>query len=71
MLQAFYNLVDRVIVVLAALSTVFSLVEPALAGKTIVPGPIIGAGLPGLAVLGGIYGAIWLRRKLRNRHSTD
>jgi hypothetical protein len=36
-------------------------IEPALAGS-VVPGPIIGAGLPALAVLGGGY---WLIRKLR------
>jgi hypothetical protein len=36
-------------------------IEPAFAG-TPVPAPIIGAGLPVLAVLGGGY---WLIRKLR------
>jgi lipopolysaccharide export LptBFGC system permease protein LptF len=36
-------------------------IEPALAG-TGVPAPIIGAGLPALAILGGGY---WLIRKLR------
>ncbi len=37
--------------------------EPALAGPTAsVPAPIIGAGLPALAILGGGY---WLIRKLR------
>jgi hypothetical protein len=40
-------------------------VDPALAGPPSVPAPIVGAGLPGLAILGGVYGAIWLRRKLR------
>ncbi len=49
-----------------------SLVESAFAGPTVsVPAPIIGAGLPGLAVLGGVYGAVWLTRKLRNRRRTD
>ena len=38
------------------------IVEPLVA----VPGPIVGAGLPGL-VVGGVYGAIWLTRKLRHR----
>ena len=58
-------------VVLAALSTVLSLVEPACAGGfTVVPAPLVGAGLPGLAVLGGVYGAIWLTRKIRGRRGT-
>ena len=44
-----------------------SLVESAFAGPTVsVPAPIIGAGLPGLAVLGGVYGVILLRRKKRS-----
>jgi hypothetical protein len=64
------NLFDRAIVFLAALITVLSLAEPAVAG-TSVPGPLVGAGLPGLAVLGGVYGAIWLTRKLRGRGRTD
>jgi len=38
-------------------------IEPALAGPTTsVPAPIIGAGLPAIAILGGGY---WLIRKLR------
>jgi lipopolysaccharide export LptBFGC system permease protein LptF len=37
-------------------------IEPALAGTAGVPAPIIGAGLPALAILGGGY---WLIRKLR------
>ena len=62
------NQFGRAIVVLAALSTVLSFVEPACAGFVVsVPAPLVGAGLPGLAVLGGVYGAIWLTRKLRNR----
>ena len=76
------NLLGRVLVVVAALSTVLSLVKPAFAESNFavtapleilvaVPGPLVGAGLPGLAVLGGVYGAIWLTRKLRNRRSTD
>ena len=63
------NLFGRAIVVLAALSTVLNLVEPAFASAP-VPGPLVGAGLPGLAVLGGIYGAIWLTRKIRGRRGT-
>ena len=60
------NLLSRAIPGMAVLITLMSLVEPALAIKA-VPAPIVGAGLPGLAILGGIYGAIWLTRKLRNR----
>jgi hypothetical protein len=63
-MQALYSLVGRAIVVLPAIGTVLSLVEPAFAGKTIItPAPIIG-GLPALAVMGGGY---WLIRKLRER----
>jgi len=58
----------RAIIVLAVLSTALN-VEPALAGIQ-VPAPLVGAGLPGLAVLGGVYGAIWLGRKLRGRRGT-
>ena len=36
--------------------------DPALAGITPVPGPLIGAGLPALAVFGAGY---WLIRKRR------
>jgi uncharacterized membrane protein len=58
--------------VLVALGTALNLVEPAFAGPSVtVPGPIVGAGLPGLAILGGVYGAIWLTRKLRDRRWTD
>ena len=38
-------------------------IEPALAGAP-VPAPIIGAGLPALAILAGGY---WLIRKVRGR----
>jgi hypothetical protein len=41
----------------------YASIEPALAGlKTQVPAPLIGAGLPAMAVLAGGY---WLVRKLR------
>jgi hypothetical protein len=70
MLITLTNLIGRAIVVLAALLIVVSLAEPAFAGA-VVPGPVVGAGLPGLAVLGGVYGAIWLTRKLRDRRRTD
>ena len=66
------NQFRRAIVVLTALSPTLNLVEPACAGTTPpVPAPLVGAGLPGLAVLGGVYGAIWLTRKLRGRRRAD
>ena len=71
MLLTLTNLIGRAIVVLAALLIVVSFVEPAFALVVAVPGPVICAGLPGIAALGGVYGAIWLTRKLRNRRSTD
>jgi hypothetical protein len=43
------------------LGMLIALIEPAFAGLN-VPAPIIGAGLPALAILGGGY---WLVRKLR------
>jgi hypothetical protein len=46
----------------ALLGAIPASIEPALAGTTAVPAPIIGAGLPVLAVLGGGY---WLIKKLR------
>jgi hypothetical protein len=51
----------------ALLGAITALIEPALAGgasPAAVPGPIIGAGLPALAILGGGY---WLVKKLRQR----
>ena len=71
MLLTLTNLIGRAIVVLAALLIVVSLVEPAFALAVSVPGPVIGAGLPGIAVLGGVYGAIWLTRKIRGRRRSD
>ncbi len=47
---------------LAALGVIIALIEPAFAFVTPVPAPIVGAGLPALAVLGGGY---WLIKKLR------
>ena len=49
---------------LAALGIIGASLEPALAGNVGVPAPIIGAGLPAIAVLAGGY---WLVRKLRER----
>jgi hypothetical protein len=65
------SLFGRAIVVLAALSIVLGSAESAFAGGVAVPGPPVGAGLPGLAVFGGVYGAIWLTRKLRGRRGTE
>ena len=39
-----------------------TLAEPAFAGFAVVPGPLLGAGLPALAVIGGAY---WLFRRFR------
>jgi len=51
-------------VVLPVLGVIIALIQPAFAVSPSVPAPIIGAGLPVLAVLGGGY---WLIRKLRDR----
>jgi hypothetical protein len=51
-------------IVVPVLGIIAASVEPALAGVAGVPGPIVGAGLPALAILGGGY---WLIRKLRER----
>ena len=48
----------------ALLGLVVASIEPALAGLVPVPAPIVGAGLPALAILGGGY---WLIRKIRGR----
>jgi uncharacterized membrane protein len=48
--------------VIAALGIIGASIEPALAGTTGVPAPIVGAGLPAIAVLAGGY---WLIRRLR------
>jgi hypothetical protein len=50
---------------LAVLGVIIALIEPALAQAAPTPAPLIGAGLPAVAVLGGGY---WLTRKLRGRH---
>ncbi len=57
--------VRAIVVVLAALLVVLDSADSVFAGSVSVPGPLVGAGLPGLAILGGVYGAIWLARKLR------
>lgn len=48
-------------IMVPVVGVMIALIEPAFADVT-VPAPIIGAGLPVLAVLGGGY---WLIRKLR------
>ena len=48
----------------AVLGVTAASIEPALAGLVSVPAPVIGAGLPALAILGGGY---WLIRKFRQR----
>ena len=48
----------------AVLGVTAASIEPALAGVIPVPAPLIGAGLPALAILAGGY---WLIRKVRER----
>jgi hypothetical protein len=59
-----------IVVVVVAVGQLLTLVEPAFAGLTRVPGPLVGAGLPGLAIAGGVYGVVWLARKMRSRPPT-
>jgi len=55
----------RLNIIVPVLGVLIALIEPALAGAPIAtPAPIIGAGLPALAILGGGY---WLIKKLRRR----
>ena len=61
MLQTASKLLGSVIVVLAA--------QPAFAAIS-VPAPDVGAGLPGLLIVGGVLGAIWLTR-MRSRRRAD
>ena len=50
-------------IIVPACGVIIALIEPPFAGTTpSVPAPIVGAGLPVLAVLGGGY---WLIKKLR------
>jgi hypothetical protein len=58
------HLIGGTITIVLAAGVALSIVEPAFATAIPVPGPIVGAGLPVLAVLGGGY---WLIRKLRER----
>ena len=52
------------VLLILALGMALSLLESAFAGTTPVPGPVIGAGLPALAILAGGF---WLVRKIRQR----
>ena len=59
----FTNKLSLVPVAFAVLGLTGASIEPALAGVP-VPAPIVGAGLPALAILAGGY---WLIRKVRGR----
>jgi len=54
-------------VTLVALGLDVGLISPAFAG-VVTPAPIVGAGLPVLAVAGGAY---WLYRRYQNRNRSD
>ena len=54
-------------VTLTALGLGLSLTSPAFAGIS-TPAPIVGAGLPVLAIVGGAY---WLYRRYHNRRPGD
>ena len=49
---------------LVTLGVMVASIEPVFAQASVVPAPIVGAGLPALAILGG---GNWLVRKLRQR----
>ena len=56
---------SRLVIRRTALLSCFAalaLTEPAFAGAAVVPGPLLGAGLPALMVIGGAY---WLFRRFR------
>jgi hypothetical protein len=55
---------NKLNIMVPVFGVMIALIEPALAGVPSVPAPVIGAGLPVLAVLGGGY---WLVRKLRKQ----
>jgi len=58
------HLFGRTFTIVVGLGVALGIVDPAVAGPLAVPAPIVGAGLPVLAILGGGY---WLIRKLRER----
>ena len=51
-------------ILVPVLGVLIALIEPALAGAQTTPAPIVGAGLPALAIIGGGY---WLITKFRGR----
>jgi uncharacterized membrane protein len=51
-------------IIVPVFGVMIAFIEPAFAGGQVVPGPLVGAGLPAIAVLAGGY---WLVRKLRDR----
>ena len=58
------HLFGKTFAIVLGLGMALTIVEPAFATAIPVPAPIVGAGLPVLAILGGGY---WLIRKLRER----
>ena len=60
----FTHKLNLVPVAFAVLGLTGASIEPALAGVSQVPAPVIAAGLPALAILAGGY---WLIRKVRGR----
>jgi hypothetical protein len=53
----------RLKLLVPVLGIVIALIQPAFS-QVAIPGPIIGAGLPALAILGGGY---WLIKRFRER----
>jgi hypothetical protein len=51
-------------IMVPVLGIIIASIQPAFALKQIVPAPIVGAGLPALAVVAGGY---WLLRRVRGR----
>ena len=51
-----HNKLNKLNVMLPVLGVMIALIEPAFAGVVSTPAPIVGAGLPALAILGGDTG---------------
>ena len=64
----FFGRIFVLVVVALWVGIALSIVEPAFANGVPVPAPLVGAGLPALAILGGGY---WLIRKIRQRRYRD
>ena len=62
MFRAKFNLVAPL--AFAVMGVIAASIEPALAQPAPVPAPVVGVGLPALAILAGGY---WLIRKFRQR----